>query len=109
MKKSNETKWNTIKTSKNVKNLNDLFNKYLYFLKIYSPYVSIEDNYTIKQKNEKEEEKEEKEEIIIQKVNNVGNKENNESYFEENSIFNIEKEFSILDLNLPNNLSSRFI
>lgn len=113
MKKTNETQMNTTKTSnKNIKNLNDLFNKYLYFLKIYSPYVNIQDNNRIKQKTEKEKEKE-KEEIIDEKVNkcvlieNNLNLKNNESYLDEFSIFNMGNDFPLLDLNLPNNLSSK--
>jgi hypothetical protein len=55
LKKSNDTQINTNNTSKNAKDLNQLFNRYLYFLKIYSPYVTIENKNIIKQNDEKKE------------------------------------------------------
>jgi hypothetical protein len=55
LKKSNDTQISTNSTSKNAKDLNQLFNRYLYFLKIYSPYVTIENKNIIKQNDEKKE------------------------------------------------------
>ena len=109
LKKNNDNQASS-KSSKTVKNLNDLFNKYLYFLKIYSPYVSIENNSNIKQKKENVEKirENEKKDMFNVAIPNIKiNANNNESFFDEISVFNIGNDFPILDLNLPNNFSSR--
>ena len=92
-----------------------MFNKYLYFLRIYNPYVDIENNTFIKQKTEKTTEDNEE----IEKVNEMNEKkdlfdnniekikshvDNNDNY-DELSIHN--NCFPIPDLNLPYNFSSR--
>jgi hypothetical protein len=98
--------------TKNVKNLYDLFNKYLYYLKIYSPYVNI-DNF-IRKKYEKEEtsvdnintnEKKDVQDMFNNNIN-IQNNINNESIVEEFSIFNTRNVFPVLDFNLANNNSS---
>ena len=109
MKKRNDTPVKTNQTPKNVKNLNDLFNKYLYYLKIYSPYVNIKNN-KFNQENEKLDTKIEKDNNenlpdTIFNINNFAN--NNESYMDEISIINKENDFPFLDLNLYNNNSSK--
>ena len=114
--KNSEGQTNTKKNPKNVKNLNDLFNKYLYFLRIYSPYVSIENKDIIKQKTEKEDEEnqgktrdnDEKDpfnNIINIRANAHAN--NNDTFIDDCSLFNNRCDFPVLDLNLSNNYSSR--
>ena len=109
MKKNNDTPVKTNQTSKNVKNLNDLFNKYLYHLKIYSPYVNTT-NIKFKQEKEKpytkiEKDKNEKLQDTIFNINSFVN--NNESYIDELSIINTGNDFPFFDLNLNNNNSSK--
>lgn len=106
------------KCTKNVKNLNDLFSKYLYFLRIYSPFVNIDN--LIKQKYEKEEtlsvdnintnDKKESDFNTSNNndINNIKSDINSESVFEELSIFNTRNDFPVLDLNLPYNSSNSF-
>jgi len=88
--------------TKNVKNLYELFNKYLYYLKIYSPYVNIDN--LIRKKYEKEE-------TSVDNINfnnniNIQNNINNESIVEEFSISNTRNDFPVFDFNLSNNNSS---
>ena len=109
MKKNNDTPVKIHQTKQNVKNINDLFNKYLYYLKIYSPYVNITNN-TIKQENKKpdtklEKDKKEKLQDNILNINNIPN--NNDSFIDETSLFNVGSEFPFIDLNLHNINSSR--
>ena len=110
------TKITSKKNPKDIKTINDLFNKYLYFLRIYSPYVNIENKNFIKQKIEKEEEEEEiggntKENDAKESFNNIinikTNINNNDSFIDDYSILNTKNDFPILDLNLSNNYSSR--
>jgi hypothetical protein len=112
LKKNSESK--VQKCIKNVKNLNELFNRYLYFLKIYSPYVNIDN--LIKQKNDKEEtlsvdnintDQKETKESIINNINIIQSNINNENELEEISLFNNNDGFFSLDLNLNNNNSSK--
>ena len=112
LKKNSESK--VQKCIKNVKNLNELFNRYLYFLKIYSPYVNIDN--LIKQKNDKEEtisvdnintDQKETKESIINNINIIQSNINNENDLEEISLFNNNDGFFSLDLNLNNNNSSK--
>lgn len=114
--KNNMTKITSKKNPKDIKTINDLFNKYLYFLRIYSPYVNIENKNFIKQKIEKEEEEEEiggntKENDAKESFNNIinikTNINNNDSFIDDYSILNTKNDFPILDLNLSNNYSSR--
>ena len=113
LKKNNDK---SKKLSKNITNLNDLFNKYLYFLKIYSPYVSIENNNIIKQRSVREEEitkektneNEQKEITISNSINvkcNSINEENNN--LDEKSFLNSRNDFPFFDLSLTNNFSSK--
>ena len=100
------------KNPKCTKSLNDLFNKYLYFLRIYSPYVDIENNSICKQKTKKQEkdapeiikENEKEENNNIENINNIIN---NNDYLHEENLFNNISDFPFLDLNLANNFSSR--
>ena len=112
LKKNSESK--VQKCIKNVKNLNELFNRYLYYLKIYSPYVNIDN--LIKQKNDKEEtlsvdnintDQKETKESIINNINIIQSNINNENELEEISLFNHNDGFFSLDLNLNNNNSSK--
>ena len=112
LKKKSESK--VQKFTKNVKNLNELFNRYLYYLKIYSPYVNIDN--LIKQKNDKEEtisvdnintDQKETKESIINNINIIQSNINNENDLEEISLFNNNDGFFSLDLNLNNNNSSK--
>jgi hypothetical protein len=112
LKKNSESK--VQKCIKNVKNLNELFNRYLYYLKIYSPYVNIDN--LIKQKNDKEEtlsvdnintDQKETKESIINNINIIQSNINNENELEEISLFNNNDGFFSLDLNLNNNNSSK--
>ena len=115
IKKNNDTQASIKKNTGNIKSLNDLFNKYLYFLRIYSPYVDIENNTFTKQKTEKTEEDNEE----IEKVNEFNeNKElfdNNIAKIKSNVDINDNYDelsmhnniFPLPDLNLPNNFSSR--
>ena len=115
IKKNNDAQASIKKNTGNIKSLNDLFNKYLYFLRIYSPYVDIENNTFTKQKTEKTEEDNEE----IEKVNEINEKKDlfdnnitkiksnvdiNDNYDELSMHNNI---FPLPDLNLPNNFSSR--
>jgi len=112
LKKSNDGPNNMQKDTKMVKSLNDLFNKYLYFLRIYSPFVSIDNNTIVKQKTEASNNEITKEnDMKLLDENNIlpkiqSNKDN-ESFLEEISIFNTKNDYPFLDLNLPNNYSSK--
>jgi len=112
LKKSNDGHNNMQKDTKMVKSLNDLFNKYLYFLRIYSPFVSIDNNTIVKQKTEASNNEITKEnDMKLLDENNIlpkiqSNKDN-ESFMEEISIFNTKNDYPFLDLNLPNNYSSK--
>ena len=113
--KNNETQINIKKNQKNIKNIYDLFNKYLYFLKIYSPYVTIENkNNIIKQKMEKGDEdnirKTQENDLkgsFDDVANNKSNINGNECLIDEISVFNWRNDFPFPDLNLSNNYSSR--
>ena len=113
IKKNNDTQANVKKNAGNIKNLYDLFNKYLYFLRIYSPYVNIENNTSIKQKTEKtddineeiEKVDDKKELFNNNKIANITSNVDNQDNYDELSIFN--NSFPFPDLNLPNNFSSR--
>ena len=112
LKKQSESK--VQKYTTNIKNLNELFNRYLYYLKIYSPYVNIDN--LIKQKTDKEEtlsadnintDQKETKESVINNINIIQSNINNENEFEEISLFNNNDGFFSLDLNLNNNNSSK--
>ena len=112
LKKSNENEMIIQKNPKRVKNLNDLFNRYLYFLRIYSPYVSIENNCFIKQKEKKEEtdntNENEKNDYFNKNIANIQiNNNDNDSFNDEISLFNYRNDYPLPDLSLPNNFSSR--
>ena len=112
LKKSNDGHNNMQKDTKMVKSLNDLFNKYLYFLRIYSPFVSIDNNTIVKQKTEASNNEITKENDIKQLDENnilpkIQSNKDNEGLFEELSIFNTKNDYPFLDLNLPNNYSSK--
>ena len=112
LKKQSESK--VQKYTTNIKNLSELFSRYLYYLKIYSPYVNIDN--LIKQKTDKEEtlsadnintDQKETKESVINNINIIQSNTNNENEFEEISLFNNNDGFFSLDLNLNNNNSSK--
>ena len=117
LKKSNDNcNQNTMQKGKKiVKSLNDLFSKYLYYLKIYSPFVDIENNTTVKQREERDEAnanestKENDMKNIIQNkdIEKVPIENDNEGFFDEFSLFNSRNDYPFLDLNLNNNYSSK--
>ena len=117
LKKSNDNcNQNTMQKGKKiVKSLNDLFSKYLYYPKIYSPFVDIENNTTVKQREERDEAnanestKENDMKNIIQNrdIENVPIENDNEGFFDEFSLFNSRNDYPFLDLNLNNNYSSK--
>ena len=117
LKKSNDNcNQNTMQKGKKiVKSLNDLFSKYLYYLKIYSPFVDIENNIIVKQREERDEAnanestKENDMKNIIQNkdIENVPIENDNEGFFDEFSLFNSRNDYPFLDLNLNNNYSSK--
>ena len=98
--------------TKNITNLKELFNKYLYFLKIYSPYVNVEN--LIKLRTEKDEiqsktntDKKIIEDVPINSINNNQNNINNESIYEDFSICKDNNDFLSLNLGLVKNNSSK--
>ena len=95
LKKSNDTQINTNNTSKNTKDLNQLFNRYLYFLKIYSPYVTIENKNIIKQNDEKKE------------TNNKDLEDGENDEIDGISLFDKRNAFPFFDLSLAKDNSSR--
>ena len=103
------------KGTKMVKSLNDLFSKYLYYLKIYSPFVDIEKNTTVKQREERDEanvndstkENDGKNIIHNKDIENAQIENDNEGFFDEFSLFNSRNDYPFLDLNLHNNYSSK--
>ena len=95
LKKSNDTQINTNNTSKNTKDLNQLFNRYLYFLKIYSPYVTIENKNIIKQNEEKKE------------TNNKDLEDGENDELDGISLFDKRNAFPFFDLSLAKDNSSR--
>ena len=109
LKKKNESK--VQRFSKNIKNIKELFNRYLEFLKIYSPYVKVDN--LIKQRTKKEETQNinrANTDIKIAKefsINNISNNINNESIFEELSMFKDNNDFLSFNLNLDKNNSSK--
>ena len=117
LKKNNDNcSQNTMqKGRKMVKSLNDLFSKYLYYLKIYSPFVDIEKNTTIKQREERDEanvndstkENDVKNIIHNKDIENAQIENDNEGFFDEFSLFNSRNDYPFLDLNLHNNYSSK--
>ena len=110
LKKNNDRRIK--KNPKSVKSLNDLFNKYLYFIRIYSPFVNIENNIFFKQKTIKEEKDEseknkENEKKGIDNIDGIKNFVNNNDSLNDELIFNNIIDYPFLDLSLPNNFSSR--
>ena len=112
IKKNNDNQAGMRKNTGNIKNINELFNKYFYYLRIYSPYVNIENNTFIKQKTEKTEEDNveietvnEKRDFLNNNIANIKSNVENENY-EELSLLN-NNSFPFPDLNLPKSFSSR--
>ena len=95
LKKSNDTQISTNSTSKNAKDLNQLFNRYLYFLKIYSPYVTIENKNIIKQNDEKK------------VTNNKDLEDGEKDEIDGISLFDKRNAFPFFDLSLAKDNSSR--
>ena len=111
-KMKNEDKNNKNKKAKKSKNINELFNKYLYHLKIYSPYVTIE-----KQNSNIAGYRFDKTESI--KINNINynnikgiitnNNINIGNNFEDFLLLNPRNNINSIDLNTCNNNSLSFI
>jgi heat shock transcription factor len=112
LKSKNESKVQRFK--KNITNLKELFNGYLYFLKIYSPYVNIDNLIKLRSeqqeaqnKNKTNTDKKIVEHIPINNNNNNQNNINNESIYEEFSMFKDNNDFLSFNLNLEKNNSSK--
>ena len=109
LERTNNNKDNSNKITKKIKNIKQLFNKYLYHLKIYSPFVIYDCKNFNNMKNKIEKfESNQKNDIncnynkeIMQK-----NQINNESFYEENSLLNVKSNITSMDLNLNNNNKS---
>lgn len=100
--------------SKTITSLKDLFNGYLYFLKIYSPYVNVDnliklrsEKQEVQNKNEANSDKKVVKDVPINNINNSQNNINNESMYEEFSMFKDNNDFLSLNLNLEKNNSSK--
>jgi hypothetical protein len=112
LKSKNESKVQRFK--KNITNLKELFNGYLYFLKIYSPYVNIDNLIKLRSeqqeaqnKNKTNTDKKVVEHVPINNINNNQNNINNESIYEEFSMFKDNNDFLSFNLNLEKNNSSK--
>ena len=111
IKKIMETKKNKIDyVQKKSKDLKELFKKYLYYLKIYSPYIIINNKNNKYYINEKVESFQinsinNPKKIILNRNNNYNNS-NPDSFFSENSFFKNRPYNPIFDLSLYNNNSS---
>lgn len=98
-----------IKITKKTKNLKELFQKYLYHLKIYSPYCSILNNENI---NDKKKEKEDfiiKDNICYNNIRDIfiNDNLNTESFFDNNSFLKMKQNIDSCEIsNLINNNSS---
>ena len=107
-KKEKNKKNQNINNGKKTRNLKDLFKKYLYHLKIYSPYISILNNNNIYIN------KKEKEDFISMDIINYNNIKNilfndninTESFCENSSFIKIKHNIDSNDLILNNNNSS---
>lgn len=106
IKKNEENRKNSIKYPKS-KNLKELFKNYLYYLKIYSPFVSIEINYSKTLKVDKSENTK-KSFINYNNIKDIlsNNNDNFENTFEDNYFFIQKQNMGSLELNLNNNNSS---
>lgn len=95
------------KDTKNIANLKELFNGYLYYLKIYSPYVNIDNLIKLRSeqqeaqnKNKTNTDKKVVEHVPINNINNNQNNINNDSIYEEFSMFKDNNDFLSFNLNL---------
>jgi hypothetical protein len=98
---------NINKEKKKSNNLKELFKKYLYHLKIYSPYFTINNNNNINYEIESIESIK-KDNIFnnnIRDLFNNHNNDNSESFLEENSIFESELKMGNFDFNINYNNS----
>ena len=100
--------------TKKITDLKVMFNRYLYFLKIYSPYVNMDN--LIKLRSEQQEAQNKNKtntdikivkDVPINNNNNNQNNINNESIYEEFSMFKDNNDFLPLSLNLVKNSSSK--
>ena len=87
--------------------MKELFKNYLYYLKIYSPFVSIEINYSKTLKVDKSENTK-KSFINYNNIKDIlsNNNDNFENTFEDNYFFIQKQNMGSLELNLNNNNSS---
>ena len=106
----------TPKKNKKSENLKELFRKYLYYLKIYSPYIIIKNKNNNIYKPEKVESFK-IENVAIKKemptsinnINNINNiNVNMDSFFDEPSFINANKDMKSFDFNLHGNCSNSF-
>ena len=94
-----------------IKNIYELFNKYLYHLKIYSPYVTIDSMKRIKGKPKELEKSDINDKVESTKNNNNNNELINYNYNDDMSFLNEnQNNFQFFDLNLLNmNYSNSFV
>ena len=94
-----------------IKNIYELFNKYLYHLKIYSPYVTIDSMNRIKGKPKELEKSDINDKVESTKNNNNNNELINYNYIDDMSFLNEnQNNFQFFDLNLVNmNYSNSFV
>ena len=96
-------------------NLNQMFNKYLYSLRIYSPFVDFDYDKVIKKKlqsdqclNKEDEIKNDERNLMDIMTSNAQNEiEEEDNHNKGESLFNLSNDFPLLDLNLCNNMSSK--
>ena len=112
LERTNNNKDNNNKTTKKIKNIKQLFNKYLYHLKICSPFViydyknynNIENKIEKIESNQKDDINCDYNKEIMQK-----NQINNESFYEENSLLNVKRNITSMDFNLNNYYSLSYL
>ena len=93
---------------KKIHNIKELFNKYLYYLHIYSPYVTLNKNNDIMDKHVETEEGKKTDNINYKTINEINSNinDNTESIFESISFLRLKRNIDNNELNLNNNISS---
>jgi hypothetical protein len=109
IKNSVNTNINDKKVHK-INNIKDLFNRYLYQLKIYSPFVNYDSVKIINQKEKNKIEKNNNDKNIFPKFNRFNSELNNSRDIDDLSFLNETNNINFIDLNLMNiNYSNSFI
>ena len=109
IKNSVNTNINDKKVDK-INNIKDLFNRYLYQLKIYSPFVNYDSVKIINQKEKNKIEKNNNDKNIFPKFNRFNSELNNSRDIDDLSFLNETNNINFIDLNLMNiNYSNSFI